>query len=414
MIDLLKIKYSLVLMTEAGEQLKIDDYIENLGWEENENELAARISFTAKNHKTAKGILGEAAKIGCMVGVLVQAGNSASVEVARGYLVSWNPKESLSGSTLACTCYDELYNFQQSQDNVYYSPGAGTKTVLTELFDRWQIPVETYEGPDVTHAKLVYKSESLSDIIKDLLDDAQKKGAPKCIVRASRGMVSILPYGSNKTVYCFEADNIKSVNHSLSSQGMVTRVKIIGQADDEGLSPVEATLDGQIKFGVRQKIHIREKDSSLEDARSAAQEILNEKGDLQEKITVGAPDVPFIRKGDVIYLRAAGLKAHYYVTGIRHDASSCSMSMDLKKAENKTVSENKTETVKSYKPGDVVNFHGGTHYISSYPDSKGYSARPGKARITIANGSGKAHPWHLIHCDSSSNVYGWVDEGTFD
>lgn len=75
--------------------------------------------------------------------------------------------------------------------------------------------------------------------------------------------------------------------------------------------------------------------------------------------------------------------------------------------------ESKTET-KSYKVGDIVNFHGGTHYYSSYPGAKGYSARAGKAKITIANGSGKAHPWHLIHTDSSSNVYGWVDDGTFD
>lgn len=68
----------------------------------------------------------------------------------------------------------------------------------------------------------------------------------------------------------------------------------------------------------------------------------------------------------------------------------------------------------SYKVGDIVNFHGGTHYYSSYPGAKGYSARAGKAKITIANGSGKAHPWHLIHTDSGSNVYGWVDDGTFD
>ena len=69
---------------------------------------------------------------------------------------------------------------------------------------------------------------------------------------------------------------------------------------------------------------------------------------------------------------------------------------------------------KSYGVGDIVNFHGGTHFYSSYPGAKGYSARAGKAKITIANGSGKAHPWHLIHIDSGSNVYGWVDDGTFD
>lgn len=68
---------------------------------------------------------------------------------------------------------------------------------------------------------------------------------------------------------------------------------------------------------------------------------------------------------------------------------------------------------KTYKVGDIVNFHGGTHYVSSYSGSKGYSARAGQAKITIANGSGKTHPWHLIHTDSGSNVYGWVDDGTF-
>ena len=69
---------------------------------------------------------------------------------------------------------------------------------------------------------------------------------------------------------------------------------------------------------------------------------------------------------------------------------------------------------KSYNVGDIVNFHGGTHYVSSYAGSRGYNARAGRAKITIKNGSGKAHPWHLIHVDSSSNVYGWVDDGTFD
>ncbi len=89
-----------------------------------------------------------------------------------------------------------------------------------------------------------------------------------------------------------------------------------------------------------------------------------------------------------------------------------------------TISEDKAEVEqqrpadppekKEYSVGDIVNFHGGTHYYTSYAGAKGYSARAGKAKITIANGSGKAHPWHLIHIDSSSNVYGWVDDGTFD
>lgn len=72
---------------------------------------------------------------------------------------------------------------------------------------------------------------------------------------------------------------------------------------------------------------------------------------------------------------------------------------------------------KSYTAGDIVSFHGGTHYYSSYEGAKGYPARAGKARITLdktCKGNGGAHPYHLIHIDAASNVYGWVDEGTFD
>lgn len=61
--------------------------------------------------------------------------------------------------------------------------------------------------------------------------------------------------------------------------------------------------------------------------------------------------------------------------------------------------------------GSVVNFSGSRHYVSSTGD-KGYGAKPGPAKITQTN-PGSKHPYHLIHTDSSSNVYGWVNEGDF-
>lgn len=58
--------------------------------------------------------------------------------------------------------------------------------------------------------------------------------------------------------------------------------------------------------------------------------------------------------------------------------------------------------------GNVVQFIGSRHYVSSTGD-RGYVARPGPAKITLHN-PGSKHPWHLIHTDNTSNVYGWVDE----
>lgn len=415
MIDVANIKYRLVVMTEDKKQYNIKEFVENLGWEENDGELAVRISFTAKNDKTSAGLISSLAKPGCLVGVFASHG-SIDEEVARGYITDWKPTLSGSKDKFDVTCYDELYNLQESQELIYYSSGIGTKSAITKIFDDWQIPMDKYEGPDVTHGKLAYKTEMLSDVLLDILDDAKKKGGGSAMIRAAKGKVSVIEWGSNTTVYHFEADNTKQVSHKKSASGMITRVKIIGQEDDDGRSSVEAVVNGLTKFGVRQKIYIRGKDDSVSDAQSAAQEIIDEKGQVKEDITVQAPDIPFIRKGDLVHITVGTLKDYYYVRGIRHDADSGSMTMDLKKAVTEVVKNNQV-TKKSYNVGDIVYFKGGTHYVSSWPGSKGYPAKAGKARIHLGpncKGNGKAHPWSLIHIDSSSNVYGWVDEGTFE
>lgn len=413
MIDISKIKYRLVVMTESKKQYNIKEFVEDLGWEENDGELATRISFTAKNEKTSAGLISSLAKPGCLVGVFATDG-SIDEEVARGYVTDWKPLLSGSKDKVDITCYDELYNLEESQDLIYYSSGIGTKSAITQIFDNWQIPTEKYDGPDVTHGKLAYKTESLADVLLDILDDAKKKGGGDAFVRAAKGKVSVLQWGSNKTVYHFEADNTKQVSHKMSTAGMITRVKVIGQEDDDGRSSVEAVVNGQTKFGIRQKIYVRGKDDSVSDAQSAAQDIINDKGQVDEEITVQSPDIPFVRKGDLVHITAGTLNDYYFVKGIRHNADSMSMTMDLKKAVAEPVVQNHQSAPKSYNVGDIVNFKGGTHYVSSYPDAKGYNARAGKAKITIKNGSGKAHPWHLIHVDGGSNVYGWVDDGTFE
>lgn len=381
MIDVANIKYRLVVMTEDKKQYNIKEFVENLGWEENDGELAVRISFTAKNDKTSAGLISSLAKPGCLVGIFASHG-STEEEVARGYITDWKPTLSGNKDKFDVICYDELYNLQESQELIYYSSGIGTKSAITKIFDDWQIPMDKYEGPDVTHGKLAYKTEMLSDVLLDILDDAKKKGGGSAMIRAAKGKVSVIEWGSNTTVYHFEADNTKQVSHKKSTSGMITRVKIIGQEDDDGRSSVEAVVNGLTKFGVRQKIYIRGKDDSVSDAQSAAQEIIDEKGQVKEDITVQAPDIPFIRKGDLVHMTVGTLKDYYYVKGIRHDADSGSMTMDLKKAVTEVVKNNQV-TKKSYNVGDIVYFKGGTHYVSSWPGSKGYPAKAGKARIHL-------------------------------
>ena len=415
MIDLSKIEYRVVVMDETGNQYNIKDFIQNLGWEENENEISVRSSFMVRNDKTSKGYLSGIIKPGCLVGIFATDGRSLDEEVARGYVETWNPVERNSGNNLKCTCYDELYKLQKSQDNRYYPSGTGTKSALQAIFDDWEIPQGDYKGPNASHGKTVCNNRYLSDIILELLDDAVKRGGEKSMIRAAKGCTSVIPWGSNETVYVFKLDNTQSFSQTISTANLITRVKVVGQADDDGKRSVEATLNGETKYGIRQRIYTRGSDETLSDANVAAQKILDGEGKIEKEMTVQGPDVPFVRKGDLVYIISGSVSNYYFVKSIQHNADAYSMTMELEYAEpEKKGSKSGGDTIKEYNVGDIVNFHGGTHYVSSYPGAKGYNARAGKAKITIKNGSGKAHPWHLIHTDSGSNVYGWVDDGTFD
>lgn len=58
--------------------------------------------------------------------------------------------------------------------------------------------------------------------------------------------------------------------------------------------------------------------------------------------------------------------------------------------------------------GDIVQFKGGPHYVSSTATSYRASPKAGPARVTAIAKSAR-HPYHVIHTDRSSTVYGWVD-----
>ncbi len=414
MLDLTKLTYRVMVMDENNNQYNIKDYIQNLGWEENEGELAVRSSFTVRNDRTAKGKLSSLIKPGCMIGIFASDGKSVDQEVARGYVTEWNPQLKNNSDSLQCTSYDILYTLQKSQDNRFYASGTGTQSIVTGLLEEYGVPVQGYNGPNVAHGKLKYNNAYISDMIMDVLDDAGKRSNGTYFLRSSKGYAEVVERGRNTETYVFETENTQSVSTHMSLSNLVTRVRVIGRENKEGNFSVEATLNGMTKYGIRQRIYTRGTDETLEDAKAAAQQILDENGTVQEEITLEAPDVPFIRKGDVVCVKVGVSCGLYYVKGIQHNCDSYSMTMKLRMAKPLTITaEDTAETKKEYHEGDIVEFHGGTHYTSSYCDAKGYPARAGQARITKKNGAGKAHPWHLVHVDQSSNVYGWVDEGTF-
>ena len=81
-----------------------------------------------------------------------------------------------------------------------------------------------------------------------------------------------------------------------------------------------------------------------------------------------------------------------------------------KKANNKAVKTGKKTAAASSEIslGDVVKFKGGAVYTSSTAASSHSTAKAGKAKVTAIAKKAR-HPYHVIHTDKASAVYGWVD-----
>lgn len=72
------------------------------------------------------------------------------------------------------------------------------------------------------------------------------------------------------------------------------------------------------------------------------------------------------------------------------------------------VDVDKLSSTSDLKIGDIVQFKGGVHYASSNATADAGTPKAGAAKVTVI-AKGAKHPYHLVHTDKQSTVYGWVD-----
>lgn len=73
-----------------------------------------------------------------------------------------------------------------------------------------------------------------------------------------------------------------------------------------------------------------------------------------------------------------------------------------------TTTEPEEKPSGSFSVGDIVQFKGGPHYTNANAASAAATVAAGPAKVTAIS-KGAKHPYHVIHTDGSSSVYGWVN-----
>lgn len=251
-------------------------------------------------------------------------------ETFRGYVWDFGYKASNSDRTIQLKCYDNLIYFQESDHSAYFSSGKSTKAVCTSLCDDWGVELE-YSYESITHSKLPLRG-NLSDIFTaDILDLVKDKTGKKYVILSEKDVMKIKGVGTNSTIYHFiKGKNVVQTSSVCTMDGMTTKVIILGKADDDERHPIEATVSGDTaKYGTLQKTINRDENTSLADAKEEAQSIIDKEGKPKWEYELRTTDIPWIRKGDKVYVDTDDISGYYIVTAIDRTITLKKRDMDL-------------------------------------------------------------------------------------
>lgn len=335
-------------------------------------------------------------------------------ELFRGIITSHKQSNS---KKLVVKAYDNAYYLANNKDSFCYTNKTATD-IFNDCMSRLGMTgnaVDTsYVIPELPKAKTTYY-----DVMLDALSTTYKATGERYYISSENGTIYLRKRVENAMQWVLEAgssqSNLTSYEYSKSIEKIRTRVRLLSKED--AIVYEKANTELESKIGTFMEV------KSVDDSYTAAQmqelveSIFDEKGTPEQSLKVSGMGVSEAVSGKCVYviIPHLGLKRSFFIDEDTHKYTreSHTMTLKLNFAEPVTKSSGSTQTSSEHKIGDVVQFNGGYHYVNSTASKPtGSRCNAGPAKITnIAKG--KAHPWHLVHTDSKSRVYGWVDDGTF-
>lgn len=317
---------------------------------------------------------------------------------------------------LQFTAYDNGIYLANNKDTFCYENKTASD-VFRDCCARFGLPVGevakcSYKIPELTKSKT-----TAFDAIADALSLDFDATGIRHYVASSKGKLSLLTRRENILQWVIEVgQNITSYSYSRSIEDIKTRVKMVSK---EGTTVAEkSNAELEKKIGIFQEIDQPDESLTAAQVNDLIASIMEEKGTPERTLTVEAMGIAEVISGIGVYIiiPELGISRTFYVDEDTHtfEDNKHTMSLKLNYANDLAKEEKGAEdSGKDYKVGDVVQFNGGYHYVSSTASNPtGSKCAAGPAKITLI-AKGAKHPWHLIHTDSSTRVYGWVDDGTF-
>ncbi len=348
-------------------------------------------------------------------GIDVTRGNQCAFywegkELFRGILMQQKQSEK---KTMSVKAYDNGIYLSNNKDTFNYTNKKASE-IFVDICSRFQLPYTTVADTVYVIPELPKPKTTAFDAILDALSLTFKATGIRYYVMSSGGNLSLIRRRENLLQWVIETGvNLESYDYSVSIEKIKTRIKLLSKEDTVVAEAANAELEKLI--GVFQDID--KPDDNMEQANitDMVKAMLDEQSLPDKSLSISALGLPDVISGVGVFatIKELGISKSFYIDEDTHtfEGNHHMMKLKLNLATDTDKPLGKS-TVSSgggdFKVGDIVQFLGGPHYIASTASSPTNSPKAGPAKITII-AKGAPHPYHVIHTDSQSTVYGWVD-----
>ena len=332
------------------------------------------------------------------------------VELFRGIIMTQTQNNS---KKMTFTAYDNGIYLANNKDTFVYENKTASE-IFRDCCTRFQIPMGevaecTYKIPELTKSKT-----TAFDTIADALSLDFDATGIRHYITSEKGILNLTTRRENILQWVIEVgQNISSYTYSKSIESIKTRVKMVSK---EGTTIAEkSNSELEKKIGIFQEIEKPEESLTTAQIKDIVNSILNEKSTPERTLSLEAIGIIEVVSGIGVYVIIPELELSrtFYVDEDTHTFQDNFHKMSLKLNYANDVEKEQEKEENEYQIGNIVQFQGGYHYVSSNAAKPvGAKCVAGSAKITLI-AKGAKHPYHLIHTDSSTRVYGWVDKDSF-
>ena len=314
---------------------------------------------------------------------------------------------------MSFTAYDNRIYLANNKDTFVYENKTASE-IFRDCCTRFQIPMGevaecTYKIPELTKSKT-----TAFDTIADALSLDFDATGIRHYITSEKGKLSLTTRRENILQWVLEVGkNISNYSYSKSIENIKTRVKIVSK---EGTTIAEkSNPELEKKIGIFQEIEKPEESLTTAQIKDTVNSILNEKSTPERTLTLETIGIAEVISGIGVYVIVPELELSrtFYVDDDTQTFQDNLHKISLKLNYANDVEKEQEKEENEYQIGNIVQFQGGYHYVSSNAAKPvGAKCVAGSAKITLI-AKGAKHPYHLIHTDSSTRVYGWVDKDSF-